>query len=220
MNPMSTRTAEYKDAIEHLPDGSTLIVSGVSWEEYEDLLDDLADQPAVRVSYDEGTLEIMSPLPEHERYREFISDIVRVFAEEKNLRLEKLGSTTWKRRQLRKGAEADTCFYVTNAHRIEGKLDIDLAVDPPPDVVVEIDTTNRSQRKFAIYAALHVPEIWRYDGKQVEMYILQNDSYARTDTSSFLIALSASLLTEFLEIAKTQGQTQSLRLFRERVRRV
>jgi Uma2 family endonuclease len=214
---MSTRTAEYKDAIEHLPDGSTLTVSGVSWEEYEDLLDDLADRPPVRVSYDEGTLEIMSPLPEHERYKEFISYLVRAFADDKNLPLEGMGSTTWKRPQLRKGAEADTCFYVTNAHRIVGKPDIDLAVDPPPDVVVEIDTTNRSHRKLAIYAALHVPEIWRYDGKQLEMYVLQNESYVKTASSASLIGLSASLVTEFLEISKTRGQTEALRLFRERI---
>src|SRR5262249_46154880 len=158
---MSTRTAEYRDAIEHLPAGSRLIISGVSWEDYEDLLEDLAGKTTVRVLYDEGTLEIMSPLLEHEVYKELISYLVRAFADEKNLPLESLGSTTWKLRQIRKGTEPDACFYVTNAYRIVGKLNIDLSVDPPPDIVVEIDTTSRSRRKFAIYAALHVPEIWR-----------------------------------------------------------
>jgi Uma2 family endonuclease len=214
---MSTRTAEYRDAIDHLPDGSTLIVSGVSWEEYEDLLEDLTGATSVRISYDEGTLEIMSPLPEHEAYKEILSRLVGAFADEQNLPLESFGSTTWKRRQIRKGTEPDACFYVTNAHRIVGKLNIDLAVDPPPDIIVEIDTTNRSHRKFPIYAALHVPEIWRYDGNQFEMYILQNQSYVKADTSASLNGLSASLLTEFLEIGKTQGQTQTLRLFRERI---
>jgi Uma2 family endonuclease len=131
-----------------------------------------------------------------------------------------LGSTTWKRRQLRKGTEPDTCFYVTHAHQIVGKLDIDLAIDPPPDVAVEIDTTNRSHRKFPIYTALRIPEVWRYDGKQVEMCVLQNESYISTDTSISLIGISASLLTEFLEISKTQGQTETLKLFRERIRMV
>jgi Uma2 family endonuclease len=214
---MSTRTGEYRDAIEHLPDGSTLIVPGVSWEEYEDLLDQLSEQPAVRVSYDQATLHIMSPLPEHEVYKEIVSCLVRAFADEMNLPLESLGSTTWKNRPLQKGAEADACFYVTNAHRIVGKLDIDLTVDPPPDIVVEIDTTSRSLHKFAIYAALHVPEIWRYNGKQVEMYIFQNESYVKVDSSRSLIGLSAALLTEFIEISKTQGQTKTLRLLRERL---
>src|SRR5213593_449658 len=215
---MSTRTAEYIEAIEHLPEGSTLIVPGVSWEQYEDLLNDLADHPAVRVSYDEGTLQIISPLSEHELYKEFISDLARAFAEENKLVLEKLGSTTWKRRQLRKGTEADACFYVTNAQRIVGKRKIDLNIDPPPDVLVEIDTTNRSQHKFPIYAALRVPEIWRYDGRYVEMYRLDNESYVKTDTSIILVGLSASLLEQFLELSKTQGQTEALRSFRDRVR--
>jgi len=215
---MTPRTAEYIQAIERLPEGSTLIVSGVSWEDYEDLLDDLDERRAVSVSYDEGTLEIMSPLSEHELYKEVISCLIRAFAEEKNLPLENLGSTTWKRRQLRKGTEADTCFYVTTAPRIVGKLHIDLSVDPPPDIVVEIDTTNRSQRKFTIYAALRVPEIWRYDGKLVHMYRFENGSYVTIETSTFLIGLSASLLTEFLEISKTQGQTHTLRLFRQRIK--
>jgi Uma2 family endonuclease len=107
---MSTRTAEYRDAIDHLPDGSTLIVSGVSWEEYEDLLEDLVEGTSVRISYDEGTLEIISPLPEHEAYKILLSRLVEAFADERGVPLEGFGSTTWKRRQIRKGAEADACF--------------------------------------------------------------------------------------------------------------
>lgn len=215
---MNTRTAEYKDAIEHLPGGSTLIVPGVSWEEYENLLDDLGDRPGVRVSYDEGTLEIMSPLPEHERYKDFLCYLVRAFADEKNLPLESMGSTTWKRAQLRKGSEPDACFYIANAHRIIGKLDIDLGVDPPPDVVVEIDTTSHSLHKFATYRALGVSEIWRYDGKQLGMYVLRSQTYVKADASPSFMGLSALLISEFLEISKTRGQTDALRLFRERLR--
>jgi len=135
-----------------------------------------------------------------------------------NLTLEKFGSTTWKQQRLRKGTEPDTCFYVANAGRIIGKRKIDLDSDPPPDIAVEIDTTNESRTTFSIYAALGVPEIWRYDGKQIEMFNLKDDSYIRTDTSRFLAGLSSSLLTEFLEASKTGSQTATLRLFRQRIR--
>jgi len=132
--------------------------------------------------------------------------------------LEKFGSTTWKRRRLKKGTEPDTCFYVANAARVVGKHKIDLDSDPPPDIAVEIDTTNESRAKFPIYAALGVPEIWHYDGKQVELYKLKGGSYVRTNASDFLAGLSAALLTEFLKTSKPQSQTAALRLFRERIR--
>src|SRR6266516_1204094 len=183
---MSTRSAEYLEAINHLPAGAILVVPGVGWEQYESLLDDLDARPGVRISYDGGRLEIMSPLPAHEKYKEFISDLARAFAEETSLPLEKLGSTAWKRRRIQKGIEADACFYVANAHRIVGKRKIDLESDPPPDIAVEIDTTNESSSKFPIYAALGVPEIWVYDGKQVEIYCLKDESI-KTDTSNFLV---------------------------------
>ena len=139
------------------------------------------------------------------------------FTEETSLPLEKLGSTAWKRRRIQKGIEADACFYVANAHRIVGKRKIDLESDPPPDIAVEIDTTNESSSKFPIYAALGVPEIWVYDGKQVEIYCLKDESI-KTDTSNFLVGLSSSVLTEFLDISKAQSQTAALKLFRLRVR--
>ena len=215
---MSTRSAEYLEAIDHLPAGAILVVPRVGWEQYEDLLNDLADRPGVRVSYDGGRLEIMSPLLEHEEYKEFISDLARAFSEETGAPLEKRGSATWKRRKIQKGVEPDTCFYVANAHQIVGRRKIDLESDPPPDIAVEIDTTNESLSKFPIYAALGVPEIWRYDGKRVQMYRLTGDTYVETDASSFFRDLSSSMLTESLELSKTQSQTEALKAFRQRIR--
>jgi Uma2 family endonuclease len=219
MNFMSTRSAEYLEAIEHLPAGAILVFPQVSWEEYESLLEDLVDRPGLRVSYDEGRVEIMSPLSEHEDYKEFVSHLARVLSEEFNIPLEPRGSTTWKRRKLRKGAEPDTCFYVTNAYRIIGKRIIDLESDPPPDIVVEIDTTNESMSKFSIYAALGVPEIWHYDGKRVQMYAWTSElEYVTTPASRFFPSLTDSVLYEALEASKTQGHTEALRAFRQRVR--
>jgi len=215
---MSTRSAAYLEAIEHLPEGAILVLTGVSWQEYEELLDDLTVRPGLRVSYDGGRLEIMSPLSEHEQYKELISGLARAFAESMNLPLESYGSTTWKQQQLQKGIEPDACFYIANADRVVGKRQIDLNSDPPPDVVVEVDVTNESRTKFSIYAALGVPELWRYEGKHVQMYRLEGDSYVETESGRFLTGLSGALLTEFLEIGKTKGQTATLRLFRERLR--
>ena len=180
---MSTQTAEYREAVDHLPPGGMLVFQHVSWEDYEKLLEDLADRPGVRVSYNEGRLEITSPLPEHEEYKDSIYSMVHVFCEVRTIELETRGSATWKRSKLQKGSEPDTCFYVANAPRIIGRRTIDLEKDPPPDVVVEIDTTNESTAKFPIYSALRVPEIWRYDGGRCYMYRLTAGAYSEISES-------------------------------------
>src|SRR5207253_10587203 len=123
---MSTRSIDYRDAVDHLPEGAALLVQDVSWEDYEHLLDDLADRPGLRVSYDTGKLWIMSPLPEHEEYKEFIAEIVYILRDELDINVEPRGSTTWKKKPDAKGTEPDTCFYVANADRIIGKRKIDL----------------------------------------------------------------------------------------------
>lgn len=100
---------------------------------------------------------------------------MQVLSEELGIPLETRGSATWKRRSIRKGTEPDTCFYVANAASVIGKRSIVLDTDPPPDVAVEIDVTNESLSRFPIYAALGVPEIWRYDGRSACFYELAGD---------------------------------------------
>lgn len=216
---MSTLTAEYRDAIEHLPNGATLVLRDVAWDEYERLLADLVDRPGLRVTYDEGRLEIMSPLPEHEEYKEFILSIARVLSEIQGLTLETRGSATWKRKVFRKGTEPDTCFYVANASRIIGRRTIDLEADPPPDIAFEIGITNETLSKFPIYAALGVPEIWRYDGKTAVFYELSGGTYHSIPGSRFFKGLTPELLAAALEESTQAGQTVALAAFRRRFAR-
>jgi Uma2 family endonuclease len=215
---MNIRTAEYRTAVDNLPPGGTLVFKQVTWDEYEELVNGLTDRAGVRVSYDEGRLEIMSPLPEHEKYKDSLYRFTCAFAEEFGITLESYGSTTWKRRGLQKGSQPDTCFYVANAGRVVRKRTIDLEADPPPDIVVEIDSTNESLRKLPIYAGLAVPEIWRYDGMRVQMYALAEGRYVEIPGSRSLQGLSGKMLTEALEQTKSVGQTESLVAFRQRIR--
>ena len=126
MFDMSARSTDYRDAVEHLPEGAILVLPDVSWEDYEQLLDDVSDRPGIRLTYDQGRLEIMSPLPEHEEYKEFIARMVYALCAELGLRVEARGSTTWRKKRDAKGTEPDTCFYIANAERIIGKRRIDL----------------------------------------------------------------------------------------------
>lgn len=215
---MSTRTAPYLDAIEHLPNGATLVIQNVAWDDYESLVEELIDRPNLRVSYDRGKLEIMSPLPEHEIDARIIDSIARIYSEHLDLKLENYGSTTWKRRLLERGLEPDSCYYVANADRIIGKSHhIDLETDPPPDICVEVDITNESFSKFSIYAALGVPEIWRYEGDGVHFYEFVSGAYQEIAQSSCLHGLKPAMLATALEQSKTEGQTAALRAFREQL---
>jgi Uma2 family endonuclease len=215
---MSTQTASYIEAIEHLPKGGILRLPQVSWEDYEQLLADLGDNYHVRVSYACGWLEIMSPLPEHERFGEIVQDIAREITRELGVKLEACGSMTIRSAWQAQGAEPDTCFYVQNAARIIGKRSLDFNVDPPPDIVVEIDVTNASQSKFPIYAALGVPEIWRYDGSQAYFYHLAGEQYVETTHSRTFPFLTGAVLAQFIEQSKTAGQDAALDAAREWVR--
>lgn len=207
---MSIQTASYIEAIEHLPTGATLRIPHVSWEDYDQLLADLGDDYHVRVSYDCGCLEIMSPLPEHGQYAEVVQDIAREITRELGLKLEARGSMTIRSAWQSKGAEPDTCFYVQHAARIIGKRSLDFNTDPPPDIVVEIDLTNASQHKFPIYAALGIPEIWRYDGSQAYFYHLSGEQYIEASYSRAFPFLPSVILAQLIEQSKTAGQDAAL----------
>ena len=174
----------------------------------------------MRVTYDQGRLEIVTSAAGHEAWKEFILRLVHVLSEELGINLESRGGTTQKRKRDAKGAEPDTCFYVTNVERVIGKDEIDLNVDPPPDIVVEIDKSNQSLGKFSIYATFGVPEIWRYDGKhkRTEIYALQANAYVEITASRFFPVLTSDALTAFVEQSKAEGQTAALSAFRDWVR--
>lgn len=195
-----------------------LVIPRVSWDEYEQLLDDARNRPGVRITYDEGRLAIVSPSDEHEEYKDFIVACARVLSEELGVALESRGSATRKRRSLRKGVEPDASFWVDKASQVIGKRTIDLESDPPPDIVVEIDITNESLAKFDIYRVFGVPEIWRYDGTRVQMYDLAEAVYDGVAHSRFFPWLTCSTLQELLDLSKADGQTRALRVLRERLR--
>ena len=214
----TTQQTNYLDAIERLPVGRTLTFSDVSWEEYEQLLSDLGDSSGSRVTYDEGRLEIVSPSSNHEMYEELILLIAHVIGAETGCDVESRGSTTFKQKSLAKGAEPDTCFYVKNASQIIGRLKIDLSVDPPPDIAVEIDVSHRSKTKLAIYERFGVPEVWRYDERRLRIYELTPQGYVESAASLTFPFLTCEVLTDLLERSKTMGQSAVLRSFREWLR--
>ncbi|MBE9038686.1 Uma2 family endonuclease [aff. Roholtiella sp. LEGE 12411] len=186
-------------------------LSGISWQTYENLLTELNASRRLRLTYNRGTLEIMVPSPEHERYKELVGRFVETLAEELEVSIEPLGSTTFKRPEL-SGAEPDKCFYIGNINVIKGKKIINLQQDPPPDLVVEIDITSSSKNRFEVYADMGVPEIWRYDGKDFSINILQDKKYIAVEQSLSFTNLPILEISNFLQQV---GQKDYLDLVRE-----
>ncbi|HKG16043.1 MAG TPA: Uma2 family endonuclease [Pyrinomonadaceae bacterium] len=215
---MSTQTTNYLDIIERLPAGALLRLQNVSWDDYEFLLTQMQGYPGHRVTYEGGRLEIMSPRREHEIYKKFIDSMVKVLAQELSLDIEESGSATLRRKKFDKGAEPDESYHIQNAARVADIIEVNLETDPPPDLVVEIDTTNESLPKLAIYAALGVPEIWRYDGRNVHIYSLVGDGYEKIQKSLAFPMMSAADLTQYVEQRKTEGSKAALAGFRQMVR--
>jgi Uma2 family endonuclease len=156
------------------PSEQRTVLHNISWETYEHLLADHLDSSSPRFTYDRGTLEIMVVSSRHERPNRLIALLVETVAEEMGIDLENLGSTTFKRGDFERGFEPDSCFYIQNEERVRGEDEIDPNVDPPPDLVIEVDITSPSLDRLPIYAHFGVPEVWRYDGERVIIYELRS----------------------------------------------
>jgi Uma2 family endonuclease len=200
-----------------VPPGQRIILEDVSWEVFEAILNELGEHRGSRVAYSQGTLEIMAPLPEHERSKVIIGDLVKALLDELALNWESLGSTTFKRKDRNVGIEPDDCFYIQNYQLMIGKDRIDLTVDPPPDLAIEIDVTSKTQ--INAYEALNVPEIWRYENGKLEINLLQGEQYIKSQTSSIFPNFPVTeIIPQFVQMARTIGTSSALREFRKLIR--
>jgi Uma2 family endonuclease len=189
-----------------LPEGQVLM-HDVSWSRYEQLLAEHAGTSNRRITYDRGTLEIMAPLYAHERCNRLINDLVSTIALQLGIEYENAGSTTFKREDLAKGFEPDSCFYVQSAGQIAGKEELDLLTDPPPDLVVEVEITRSALDKLSIFAAVGVPEVWRCDGERIQVLHLIEGTYIEQERSVAFPMLTGERLTAFLEASRQMPRT-------------
>ena len=191
-----------------------IIFENTSWQEFETILDELGEHRNSRVAYNNGRLAIMTPLPEHEISKEVISDLLKALLEELDVEFWPLGSTTFKKESLAKGIEPDNCFYIENEAAVRGKNRLDLTTDPPPDLAIEIDLTSSSN--LEIYAALKVPELWRFTLGKLEINVLQDDNkYVVSKYSPNFPNLSLTeKIPEYLERCKKEGRNKTMKAFR------
>jgi Uma2 family endonuclease len=200
-----------------LAPGQSVRLSAVDWAQFKNILADLGEHRATRVAYDDGILEIMVPLPEHEDNKEIIGDLLKALLEELDTEFRALGSTTFERESMLKGIEPDQCFYIQNEAAIRGKRRIDLSVDPPPDLALEIDITSRTH--VTTYEALGVPELWRFSRQGLSIYVLKAGKYEETKESPVFPNLPLKeMIPHCLAQSRTLGRNAVMRKFRAWVR--
>jgi len=194
---------------------SRVVLSCVSWKTYEALLKDHENSSAPRFTYDRGTLEIMSPLPDHEVDNRCLETVIDAAAEAHGFDLVMLGSTTFQREDLVRGFEADSCYYLANADIARGRKSFDLRTDPPPDLVVEIETSRSAVDKLVLYAAFGVPEVWRYDGRALTMLVLKGDAYGPSPTSRAMPRATSEAVGRLVRVGGTTPRRAWLATVRE-----
>lgn len=195
-------TADHLQLIATLPADARLFLPDVPWEEYEYLLSQITDSSSLRLSYDQGRLEIMTLSPRHESLKVLFTHLLSVLTKELKLGFISLGSMTFKLPEAARGTEPDDCFYIRRAALVEDRDTIDLEIDPGPDLVVEIDLSHPSLNKLPIYASLDVTEVWIYNGQQMRFYLLAGDVYEEILTSDLFPFLAPGVVATFLKPGK------------------
>jgi len=180
------------------PPEQRVFLRQVAWDTYERLLSDEPDRSVPRMAFDQGMLELMAPSFEHERINRTFASLVELVCDGFGIEFIDAGSMTNRRPDLEKGFEPDTSYYIEHAADVFDKLRIDATVDPPPDLVIEIDLSSGSMNKLPIYAAMGVPEVWRYEGERVTILHLIGESYVADSRSRALPALTSDVLARFV----------------------
>ena len=197
-----------------------VLLRGVSWETYSRLAAERQESSGTRLCYDLGTLEILSPSFKHENLKETITRVFQLIADEMTITFQGVGSTTFRREDLGKGFEPDACFYIRHAQDVRGKEEIDLNIDPPPDLVIEIDIAKSSLNKLALYAAAGVPEVWRYSGSLLKILHLKGQGYVEEAQSLSLPHITSTTLTDLVESSHETDRDVWIRLVRASAKKI
>jgi Uma2 family endonuclease len=192
-------------------------LSGLSWDQYA-LMAASLDGRHVRLTYDRGELELMTVSHRHEHHKHLLAALVMVAAEEMDIDVHGGGSMTFKREDLERGLEPDECYWIEHEAQMRGKLEYDPLDDPPPDLVIEVEVSRSVLDRVGIYAAMKVPEVWRWDGQRLRFCLLRKGKHVEVAASRAFPFLAASEIERFMQMPPAQSETKLLRAFRQWVR--
>jgi Uma2 family endonuclease len=197
-----------------VPAETRMLLENVRWETYVALADERTGN-VPQMTYSQGMLELMSPRKEHEKIKSLLGAMIVAYCEEREIEIETVASTTFRRPDLERGFEADESYYIQLADLMRTRDEIDLSVDPPPELVVEIEITKSAIAKLEVFAMMGVPEVWRHDGASLRMFRLNNREYSAISESVALPRFPASLAESLLAERFNQGVMALIRQFRK-----
>ncbi|MDA1231917.1 MAG: Uma2 family endonuclease [Planctomycetota bacterium] len=190
------------------------VLENVRWDTFVELSEQRRGS-VPRMTFDEGVLELMSPRRQHENIGSLIGRIVETYTEVVDIEIQTVASTTFKRKDLQKAFEADESYYIEHAEQIRPKEEVDLTIDPPPDLVIEVEITSSAIQKLKLFAAMGVSEVWRHDGERLQMFALSDGKYIAVKTSLALDGLTPELIDSILDRRFDLGETAIIREFRQ-----
>lgn len=196
------------------PGETRVLLENISWQTFKTMLAEMGSDRTNRITYDNGTIEIMTPLKPHENSNRLIEVFVGVLCEELGLEINRVGSLTLTRDDLERGAEPDSSYYIQNESLVREKENIDLAFDPPPDLVLEVEYSRPKIDKLSLYAAMGIPEFWRYNGTTLRIYTLSEGQYSETQISPTFAPVPIIEIPRFIQESKKAGQISITRAFR------
>ena len=194
------------------------VMENIRWETFVELAEQRRGS-VPRMTFDEGVLELMSPRRQHENIGSLIGRFVETYTEVLGIEVQSVASTTFKRKDLQKAFEADESYYIEHAEQIRPKEEIDLTIDPPPDLVIEVEITSSAIQKMKLFAAMGVTEVWRHDGEQLQMFSLESGGYKPVPSSPALPGLTVAAINSLLEKRFDIGETALIREFRRSLER-
>jgi len=194
------------------------VLENVRWDTFVELSEQRRGS-VPRMTFDEGVLELMSPRRQHENIGRLIGRLVETYTEIRDIEIQSVASTTFKRKDLQKAFEADESYYIEHAEQIRPKEEVDLLIDPPPDLVIEVEITSSAIQKLKLFAAMGVPEVWRHDGARLQMFALSNNQYVPIEASRALEGVTPKLIDSFLDRRFELGETAIIRDFRQSLQR-
>lgn len=197
-----------------IPGETRVLLENITWQTFKTMLAEMGSERANKISYRQGNIEVMTPLKPHESSNRLIEVFVGVLCEELGLEVNRVGSLTLTRDDLEYGAEPDSSYYIQNELLVREKENIDLAFDPPPDLVLEVEYSRPKIDKFKLYAAMGISEFWHYNGTTLRVYILANGQYSETQTSPTFAVIPIKEIPRFIEESKKIGQIAVTRAFR------
>jgi Uma2 family endonuclease len=193
-----------------------MVMASLSWETFLALAEERRGS-VPRLTYSDGVLEMMSPKRKHENIGRLIGRMIEAYSEIKGIEILSVASVTVKRSDLKKAYEADESYYITNIDRVLTKEELDFEVDPPPDLVIEVELTSSAIDKLELFAAMQVREVWRHDGTSLQFYRLVGNRYQATSGSVELPGLDSAIVNRFLAQGLLKGETTWIRAFRSEV---